>query len=347
MTTIADPITIAGLKIRNRIVMPPMVTRLATDSGEVTAKLIEHYEKRSKGGVGLIIVEASAITWEHRISENNIGVHDDSLIEGLGRLADGIKKHGARAFIQLNHSGPKKYHSARFVGPSPIPVMDGPVPEELTIDEMMQIKDLFIEAACRVKEAGFDGAEIHAAHFFLLSSFLSSYSNQRADEYGGNIQNKTKFVVDVIKGVKRKVGSFPVQCRINGIENYIRGIDVEEAKQIAQILVNAGLDSLNVSGYMSPMFNEEKIARFSRENKPSIFENFPWGCYIPCTAEIKKVVNIPVIGVGMVRTAEFAEKVIRENLCDLVAVGRGHLADPEFASKVLNGKGDKIIQVND
>jgi 2,4-dienoyl-CoA reductase-like NADH-dependent reductase (Old Yellow Enzyme family) len=134
---------------------------------------------------------------------------------------------------------------------------------------------------------------------------------------------------------------------MNGIENYIRGIDIDEAKHIAQMLEKTGVDSINVSGYMSPMFDEEKIARFSRENKPSIFNDFPWGCVIPCAAEIKKVVNIPVIGVGMVRTAEFAEKVIRENLCDLVAVGRGHLADPEFASKVLNGKGNEIKQVTD
>ena len=181
----------------------------------------------------------------------------------------------------------------------------------------------------------------------FLSSFLSSYSNQREDEYGGSIQNRTRFVVDVIKGVKRQVGSFPVQCRFNGIENYVRGIDIEEAKQIAHILEKAGVDSLNVSGYMSPMFNKEKIARFSRENKPPIFNNFPWGCTIPCVAEIKKVVNIPVIGVGMVRTAEFAEKVIRENLCDLVAVGRGLLADPEFAVKVLEGRGEEIIPIKD
>ena len=316
MTTIADPIEIAGLTIRNRIVMPPMVVRLASDNGEVTTKLIEHYEKRSQGGAGLIIVEASAIAWEHRISDYNIGVHDDDLIDGLGNLADGIKKQGARAFIQINHSGPKKYHNARFVGPSQIPVLDGPIPEEMTVDEIMQVKNLFIEAARRVKEAGFDGVEIHAAHFFLLSSFLSAYSNQREDEYGGSIQNRTRFVVDVIKGVKHQVGSFPVQCRFNGIENYIRGIDIEEAKQIGQILEKAGVDSLNVSGYMTPMFNVEEIARFSRENTPAIFNNFPWGCTIPCATEIKKVVNIPVIGVGMVRTAEFAEKVIREELCD-------------------------------
>jgi 2,4-dienoyl-CoA reductase-like NADH-dependent reductase (Old Yellow Enzyme family) len=172
---------------------------------------------------------------------------------------------------------------------------------------------------------------------------LSSYSNQRDDEYGGSTENKTRFVVDIIKGIRHKLGSLPVQCRINGIENYIRGIDIEEAKLIAQILEKAGVDSIHVSGYMSPIFNEEKIARFSRENKPSIFNNFPWGCVIPCAAEIKKVVNIPVIGVGMVRTAEFAKRVIQERLCDLVAIGRGLLGDPEFVSKTLSGKGNEII----
>ncbi|MFX0108235.1 MAG: NADH:flavin oxidoreductase, partial [Candidatus Hodarchaeota archaeon] len=197
MVDISEPIEFAGLQVRNRIVLPPMVRNLATEDGEVTEKLIEHYAARSRGGVGLIIVEAAAVMWEHRIMRRNIAIHDDRFIPGLKKLSDRINEYGARSFIQINHSGPKSHDAKRYVGPSAIPVMKNKTPEPLAVEEIDYICKRFVDAARRAKVAGFDGVEIHGAHFYLLSAFLSSYTNRRIDEYGGSTKNKAKFAVDV------------------------------------------------------------------------------------------------------------------------------------------------------
>ena len=347
MANLANPIEIAGMQVKNRFVMPPMVTNFASDTGEVTNRLLHYYEQRSEGGIGLIIVEATAIAWEHRLQKYSIGIYDDRLIPGLTKLADRIKAHGARAFIQLVHAGSKSRVADRLVGPSPIRVLDTPLPEELTKDELEIIKGMFVDAARRAQAAGFDGVEIHGAHLYLLSAFLSSYTNQREDEYGGTTPNKAKLVVDIIKMIRNDLGSFPLLCRINSIENIIRGIEIEESKQIAQILERTGVDALHISGVDAPYFNTDELAKFSSENKPELLKGYPTGCYIPCAAAIKEVVKVPVIGVGMVRDAVFAEKVMQEGLCDLLSIGRGLIADPLFAQKTLSGRGETIVQCED
>ncbi|MFX0203289.1 MAG: hypothetical protein ACFFCW_44865 [Candidatus Hodarchaeota archaeon] len=347
MTNLADPIKIAGLQVKNRFVMPPMVTNFASDTGEVTDRLLRYYEQRSKGEIGLIIVEATAIAWEHRLQKYSVGIYDDRLIPGLKKLADCIKAHGARAFIQLVHAGPKSRIVERLVGPSAIRVLDGPLPEELSRDEIEIIKGMFVDAARRAHAAGFDGIEIHGAHLYLLSTFLSSYTNQREDEYGGSTPKKAKLVLDIIKMIRNELGSFPLLCRINSIENIIRGIEIEESKQIALLLERARVDALHVSGVDAPYFNPDELAKFSPETKPELLKGYPTGCYIPAAAAIKEVVEIPVIGVGMVRDAAFAEKVMQEELCDLLSIGRGLIADPLFAQKTLNGRGETIVQCED
>ncbi|MFQ6124668.1 MAG: hypothetical protein ACE5R6_08705 [Candidatus Heimdallarchaeota archaeon] len=347
MANLADPIKIADMQVKNRFVMPPMVTNFASDKGEVTDRLLRYYEQRSEGGIGLIIVEATAIAWEHRLQKYSVGIYDDRLIPRLTQLADRIKAHGARAFIQLVHAGSKSRVAERLVGPSAIRVLDGPLPEELSKEEIATIKEMFVDAAQRAYAAGFDGIELHGAHMYLLSSFLSSYTNQREDEYGGSTPNKAKLAVDIIKAIRNELGSYPMLCRINSIENIIRGIEIEESKQIAQILEHAGVDALHVSGVDAPYFNPKQLAKFSTETKPELLKSYPDGCYIPCAAVIKEVVKIPVIGVGMVRDAAFTEKIIQEGLCDLLSIGRGLIADPLFAQKTLNGRGETIIQCED
>jgi len=349
MVDIADPIEIAGMAVRNRTAMQPMVTNFGSrdKTGKVTDQLVRYHEARSKGGVGLIIVEATAIHWTHRLQRYSIGIHDDNLIPGLTKLADGIKAHGARAFIQLVHGGAKSRVTERPVGPSPIRLIkDAPLPEELSVEEIETIKDWFVDAARRSQEAGFDGIEIHAAHGYLLSAFLSSYSNRRQDAYGGTTEKNAKLTVDVIKAIRKKLGSYPMIIRMHGIENFVRGIDIEEAKQIAQLLERAGADVINISGFEAPYFNSEE-AVYTPDTRPEFMKGFPEGCFVPCAAKIKEVINIPVIGVGKVRDAAFAKKVIQEELCDMIGLARGLLADPLFVEKTLSGKGDTIEQCID
>jgi 2,4-dienoyl-CoA reductase-like NADH-dependent reductase (Old Yellow Enzyme family) len=347
MVDLSDPIDIAGLQVKNRLVLPPMVRNLCTEDGRVTDKIVEHYEAISKGGMGLIIVEAAAITWEHRILSKNVGIHDDALIPGLKKLADGIKAHDARAFIQINHSGPKAHFQKRFVGPSNIPVIKNKVPEPLSIEEIEEIREMFVDAARRAQSAGFDGVEVHGAHFYLLSAFLSSYTNRREDEYGGSTKNKAKFTVDVIQRIREALGDYPIILRINGMENVEDGITLEEGIQISKIAETAGIDALHVSCVVDETYNPGVPPRFTEETMPEFLRGYPYDCCIPVAREIKPHVKVPVIGVGMVRDPQFARRVMMEDTCDLLGVGRALLADPEFVNKTLEGRDNEIIPWKD
>ena len=343
MPLYADPIQIGSIEVKNRFIMAPMICGYASATGEVTNELIAHYEKRSRGQVGLIIVEDTAIDYDHRADAAHLTNHHISCIPGLKRLADRIKAYGARAFIQLSHAGTIPYKSKRVIGPSPIYIRDGPIPEELLTEEIEKIKGMYIDAATRAYEAGFDGIQVHAAHFYLLSTFLSSYTNRRNDEYGGSTSKKAKLVVDIIRGIRKELGDFPIICRVNGIENVVRGIDIEEAIEIAKILEKAGVDLLDVTGFLEPLFGAEELVKFTSKTRPDFLRGFPYASYIPCAAAIKEHVRIPVSGVGQVRDEAYVKRIFDEDLCDMVAIGRGLLADPRFVEKILNKQGDAII----
>jgi len=160
MVILSESIEFAGLSIKNRFVMPPMVRNLATTEGMVTNEVVQHYEECSKGQVGLIIVEAAAITWEQRIMSKNIGIYDDKCIPGLKKLAEGINRHGAKSFIQINYSGLKGHGKERYVGPSEIPVLKNTTPEAITNDEIEDVKQWFVDAARRAKEEGHEELKI-------------------------------------------------------------------------------------------------------------------------------------------------------------------------------------------
>jgi len=343
MPQLSDPIKIGSLDIKNRTVMAPMVRNLATEEGEVTKEVVEHYELRAKGGVGLIIVEAAAVMWEHRIMKKNIGVHDDKMIPGLTELAEGINKHGARSFIQINHSGPKGHGKSVYAGPSAIPVMKGKIPEPLTIEDIENVTQMFVDATKRVKEAGFDGVEIHGAHYYLLSAFLSSYTNRRDDDYGGSTENKARFSVEIIKAIRKEVGDYPLIFRMNGFENVENGITMEEGINIAKIIENAGIDSVHVSCVVDPTFNPGIPPVFDKGSQPEFLKNYPWDSCIPIGGQIKPHVNVPVIGVGEVRDETLAKKFEDDDICDMLGIGRALLADPDFVHKILEGRGSEII----
>jgi 2,4-dienoyl-CoA reductase-like NADH-dependent reductase (Old Yellow Enzyme family) len=339
----SEPIEFANLRVKNRFVMPPMVRNLATEEGYVTDAVVQHYEECSKGQVGLIIVEAAAITWEHRIMSKNIGVYDDKLIPGLRKLANGIKRHGARAFIQINHSGPKGHGKTKYTGPSAVPVMKGKIPEPLSNDDIEDAKQWFVDAARRCQEAGFDGVEVHGAHYYLLSAFLSSYTNRRDDEYGGSTENKARLSVEVIKRIREELGDYPLIFRMNGFENVVDGISMDEGIEIAKIVERAGIDVLHVSCVVDATFNPGIPHVFDKDTQPDFLKDYPFDSCIPIAGKIKPHVKVPVIGVGEVRDGHLVKKVMEDNMCDMLGIGRGLLADPFFIQKILEGRDDEII----
>jgi len=304
--------------------MPPMATGLATKEGEVTEDLIKHYEKRTRG-LGLQIVEHSYVVKGGRLSEQQLGIYDDKLVAGLAKLTKRIHSLGTPIAIQMNHAGrvtTSAICGQQPVGPSPIPHSnEHETPRELSRSEIEELIEAFSLAANRAVEAGFDAVEVHGAHGFLLNQFLSPLSNRRKDEYGGSLENRMRFHSQIIARIKEKIGkSFPLLYRLGAEDMHPKGLTLKESKVFAQNLEKWGVHSIDVSGGMMG-------SRPAHLTEP--------GYYVPLAEAIKSVVKVPVIGVGGIKTPEFADEVIRKSRADLVAVGRAMLADPEWALKAI------------
>lgn len=267
--------------------------------------------------MGLVIVEASAVTWEHRLQDNNLGLHHDRLVPGMARLARRIKAHGPGALVQLVHAGSESMVASRLVGPSAVRVLRGPLPEALSTEEIARIKELFVAAAGRAREAGFHCVELHCGHLYLLSAFLSPYTNRRQDRYGGNTRNRARLITDIIRALRSEARGLLVSCRINGLENIRGGVEIDEARRVARVLEDAGVDLLHVSGVISrnanspiPHYQPEELSLFSPETRPALLRGFPFGSHLPCAGAIKEAVSVPVIGVGKVRQAAAARDAV-------------------------------------
>ncbi len=323
-----EPIEVGGLHVKNRIVMPPMGMGYAHEDGTVSDRVINYYVRRAQSGVGMIVVENCIVDPNVLGVGPELRIHDDHYIEGLARLAREIKKYGVVVGIQLNHMG-RQTTLGTPVAPSPIPVSPkGPIPKVLSVDEIQDVVREFVAGAWRAREAGFDFVEIHGAHGYLVCEFMSPISNQREDEYGGSLGNRMRFPLEIIYGIRETIGEdFPIQFRLSGSEYVPGGLTLDDAVEIARILERAGVTSLSVSAgnwqtlhyIMAPMF-------------------MPKGYLANDAARIKSAVNIPVIAVGRLNDVEVAERVLREGKADMIAVGRGLIADPEWAQKVRENR---------
>lgn len=335
------PIRLGTMAVKNRIVMPPMGTNFSTPDGYVSEKLRNYYEARAKGGVGLIIVEYSCIDLETgKGGSRQLGIDRDEMIPGLSELSKVIKQNGASAAIQLHHAGrvaKSRWTGRQPVAPSPIPVPGGEMPRELSPQEVEEIIRKFAEGADRARKAGFDGVELHATHGYLLSQFLSAASNKRQDAYGGDLKGRARIILDILSAVRKKVGAeYPVWVRLTGQQFGVNnGVTLEESRQVAQWLEEAGAVAINVSAEstlpahaMTWMVEGEKLPRPPMDH--------PVGFLVPVAEAIKKAVKVPVIVVGRMNP-EAGEKVLREGKADMVAMGRSLMADPELPAKAASG----------
>ncbi len=319
MVGLFNPLKIDSTDIRNRIVFPPMATEKSTEEGFATEELYQHYDERSEV-TGLVIVEHSYVDKRGRLSKNQLGIYSDDHLDGLEKLADTIKSSGAAAAIQINHAGGKCDES--LIGDRPLVSSktyfeDG---EELSQEQMENIKESFVKAASRAERAGFDLVEVHGAHGFLLGQFLSPLTNQRDDGFGGEkLEDRMRFPLDIVGEVKEALNKTALMYRLGATDMDDEGLTVEEAKNFAQELKSEGVDIIDVSGNMCGSRPEEL------EGKQ--------GYFIPTAEEIKDSIDLPVIGVGGIKDPHYADRIVREGRVDLVAVGREQWKDPDWALK--------------
>lgn len=319
MTNLFSQAVIKGHIIKNRVVMPPMVCFGWSDgSGYVTDNHVKHYEECAKGGTGLIIVEAACIDKDGRLAPSQLGIWSDEYIEGLSRIAAACHKHGAKVLIQIHHAGYSTPDSVSLDHLCPSDYDNGKRHgRAMTIDEIKSVQMEFTNAAKRAERAGFDGIELHGAHGYLIDQFNSPIVNKRNDKYGGSFQNRANFACEIIKMIKSQASeNFIIGYRMGGNEPTL-----ENGIQVAKILEACGADILHVS---SGIYEDEH---------PSAPAGSEYNWIVFCGIEIKKHVKVPVIAVNEIRTPERAAYLIENGMADFTAIGRGHLADPEWANK--------------
>lgn len=354
-----EPGQIGPVKIKNRTVKPPQSMHYATEDGYVSERNLAFYESIAKGGVGMIVVEQAFVDYpEGTASSKDLRIDDDKFIPRLGELAKIIRKHDVAAFLQINHCGPTRRQAVGNPGrgPSSLSLEEQPSPMygptiELTIPEIEGIIKKFADGAERARKAGVDGVEIHGAHSYLISTFLSNIWNKRQDSYGGSLENRARFGCEIIRAVRERVGKdFAVSIRVNGAEYGVKNATTpQEAQAMCRMFEESGVDAIHVSAYgYTPSYNRvyQPEQLFCTEVPKPLGEGLDvsrkgWGGLTLLAAGVKRVVSIPVITVGRL-DPRLGDRVIREGRADFVAIGRCLMADPEIVRKVKEGRLEDI-----
>ena len=332
-----SPIKIGRLSLNNRMVIPALTTNFAEENGYVGERLINYLNARARGGWGLVTTENIGVHPTGRVMPKMIMGHDDSFIPGLKKLAENVHQNGGILIGQISHAGrqtKEKISGMPLAAPSAIPCpLNREVPQALSVNEIKKMEQRYINTACRLSIAGFDGIEIHGAHGYLVAEFLSSYANKRDDEYGGSLENRMRFLLNIIDGIQARLGKdFPLIVRISACEFVEAGLDIKESCLIAQALEKSGIHALSIS-----------VGVYESFNKLSMITGEPEGQWIPLAGQIKATVSLPIIGVGRIKRPEVAERALASGLIDLAAFGRASMADPELPNKIKVGKMDEII----
>jgi dimethylglycine catabolism A len=333
------PARVGPVEIKNRIVMPPMTTRTADAEGFITEDSVAYYMARVRGGTGLITVEMASPEKAGRHRRREVGIYDDRFIPGLTRLVAEIHRGGAKASIQLGHGGGhtrKDICGETPVAPSAIPhpvyetTFETIVPEAMSKARIAQCIAAHVAAGERAREAGFDCVEIHAAHGYLISQFHAPFENLRTDDYGGSLENRARFGLEVLRAVKTALPNLGVIYRLSVEDFFPGGLPFEEGRQIAIWAAQAGSDALHISaGHYRSLPSAQIVL------PPMAMPDAP---FLDFAAEVKKLVNVPVIAVGRLGDPATAQAAVADGKADFIALGRTLVADPQWADKVQRGE---------
>ena len=331
-----SPIKVGTQEVRNRVFMPPVSTNLA-DHGYVTDALVDHYTARAKGGVGLIITEVVTVEPAYTYLPGDMCCYDDTFIPGWEKLASAVHEHGAKILPQLFHPaymafnvpGTPRLIAPSFVGPS----YAREAPRPITIDEIHELTRQFGDAAVRMQKAGTDGVEVHAAHAHgMLGGFLSPQYNKRTDEYGGSLDARMRFLLEVIAEIRERCGKdFIIDVRISGDEYTDGGLTLNDMIYVSRRLEKAGVDMIHVSGGTTIKRGSAIPAAGTKQ-----------ASHAALSREIKKHVSVPVATVGRINEAWIAEELIEDGAADICMMGRANLCDAEFCNKAAAGRAEEI-----
>ena len=332
-----SPLHIGNVVVPNRFVVPAVTTNFAEKNGEVGDRLINYLAARAEGGFGLVITENLGVHETGRVMPRmGMADHDDRIPQ-LSKLAEAVKRHGAILFGQISHAG--RQTRSRITGhpllaPSPIPCpLNREMPQELSVGQIGELVEAYAAAATRLKTAGFDGVEIHGAHGYLVAAFFSPYANKRSDAYGGPLENRMRFVLEIIRRIRERCGTgFPISVRISAEEFVAGGLQIEESCRIARALEAAGVHTISVSVGVYESFNSLSMITGEEE-----------GRWLYLAQAVRNSVAIPVMGVGRLKRAEVAEKALANGQIDLAAFGRASIADPALPAKARDGIEDQTI----
>ncbi|WP_172968615.1 FAD-dependent oxidoreductase [Companilactobacillus mishanensis] len=336
-----EPFKIGTLKLKNRLVVPAVSTLDATEEGACTEQYASYMERKAQGGWGLIIAEYYGVAPNVGFFARMNGIWNDDLIASHKKMVDRVHKAGAKIGAQINHSGRETYTgttSENVVSSSPYrdrvaeSAASVVVPRELTIPEIKKIVKQYGDTAVNLKKAGFDLVEIYGAHGYLISQFLSGYANKRTDEYGGPLENRMKFLLEIVAEIRNRCGEdFPLSVRLSTEEYVPGGLTLGETRVICQKLEKAGVDLINCSqGLNAVSWNAVE---------PMYYDH---AVFVDNAEDIKKSVSIPVMAAGRITEPSVAEAALTSGKCDLVGMARASLADPDFPKKVKEGKLDEI-----
>lgn len=346
---ILQPGVIGDLEIPNRVIKTSQASGSAHPDGSVSVRTIQHYRELAQGGTGLVIVEGANIEAESGQSSHcQIGIYDNKHISGLAWLAETIKGNGARAGIQIEHAGRQKYSSNPPIKSSSSvswagqdnPDKTQAIASELTVQEIKELVIAFGAAAQRAKMAGFDLVEIQGAHGYLITNFISPHVNSRKDEYGGSLENRMRFLVEIYQSVRKAVGDrFPISVRLNGTDYEPDGFGIEETIDICRVLAAQGVNAIHVSG--------GDLHQIVHQVSPM---SVPLAHNVWAAEAIRLKVNIPIIASGSITTPDLAEEILESGKSDFIGLGRPLWADPDWVIKLKRGEPESIrpcIRCND
>jgi 2,4-dienoyl-CoA reductase-like NADH-dependent reductase (Old Yellow Enzyme family) len=335
MSTVFEQSVINGMVLKNRFVHSAVYNGMAEKDGSVSQKVIDLVAKPARGGVGLIVTGASYVRNDGHAYVGQGGIHDDALLPGLRGMTQAVHDAGSKVIAQLYHGGllcDPKFAGPELLGPSMMNTDQGPQGKEMTIEQIREMVVAFSAAAVRAKQAGFDGVEIHAAHGFLLSQYLSPFFNHRTDSYGGSIENRARLLIEMVQAIKEAVGAaYPLLVKINADDYLPGGFSTAEMVQVAKLLEKAGVDAIELSGgTVLGLLTGTPDTSFARTERKGLY-------YEEAAKRYQESVSVPLILDGGIRSLQESSRLVEQGITEYVGMGRPLVREPDMIQRWQSG----------